>query len=857
MHLFGSLSSSYDVEVVADSGVKVVDSAVSDVHDDGKASRNAAQFDGDRTTQGEKTMPATTPQSRRIWESPIRMAVAAIFAGAGAGPVLAQTASDSTDTALPDVVITATKRATSLQQTPVAVTAISGAALEDAHVQTIEDVVHLAPSFQATTEGDHDVITMTLRGIGNDSAKTEYADPEVALFVDGIYAPRAEGAAALLFDLESVEVLRGPQGTLWGRNSTVGAVNMQTVKPALGESSAEIEGGMGNYNRFGVRGAFNVAIDETTAVRFAFVHEQHEGYVQYQAAPQLSLASQQAAAAPVISAYNAANPANPIAFEPLNPNLFVQGGPRYDAQDQSALRLSLLWHPNAALNWNISYEYFADRGTPNINLAQDPRAGQPFWSALVEVAPYLDRDVSTVRSRLDYNIGDAMTLSSITGFSNFSGASDFDQAGGAKVPTSFTTGATYQEDRTNESRYLNYSEEIELQSAGQRDVDWILGLYYAGENNNIRFDIPIMNGTQAGTVSWQGSFIQPHESVQSDAAFGQATWNLSEQLHLTGGLRYTHDDRKNEGGTDNGWVGGAGVAYVPVSINSNVFAPGSGFSPYLQNSGSYSGGKATYLARVNYDVSKDFLTYASVSSGYKSGGLQDGGLHYGPETLTNYELGSKQTLLGGTLKFNNAVYYEDFKDFQFSAPVTNPNGTHSLATSNAEGAKVYGLESELAARITRDDRVQLSATYMHTQLGYLIAGSNDYSLPVCSVAGISNCLNVTGHELPHAPTFTAQLQYEHKVHLASGATLAPRASVHYETASWLSVFNLGPGDQQAAYARADLGLRYTAAKAWWVDGYVMNVTNDKVKTNASNSFGVWQSQYLPPLTFGFNTGYQF
>jgi iron complex outermembrane receptor protein len=131
-------------------------------------------------------------------------------------------------------------------------------------------------------------------------------------------------------------------------------------------------------------------------------------------------------------------------------------------------------------------------------------------------------------------------------------------------------------------------------------------------------------------------------------------------------------------------------------------------------------------------------------------------------------------------------------------------------------------------------------------------------LPVCAVPGISKCLDVTGHELPHAPTFAAQLMYEHSFLLAGGAHLAPRASVHFETASWLSVFNLGPGDQQSSYARFDLGLHYAAGgKPWYVDAYVMNVGDDKVKTNAQNSFGTWQSQYLPPRTFGANAGYQF
>jgi iron complex outermembrane receptor protein len=234
------------------------------------------------------------------------------------------------------VYVTATKRSTSLQKTPVAVTALNSAALDDNHVQTIQDVVNLVPGFSATGQGDHGVITMTMRGIGNDSAKTEYADPEVATFVDGIYSPRPEGATALLFDLEAIEVLRGPQGTLWGRNSTVGAVNMQTVKPEIGSNAGNFELGYGNYTRLGARGAFNIPISDTMALRVAVVHEQHDGYVAYQQPSLPTLAQQHAAADPVIAAWNTAHPGNPIAFQPINQNLYVQGGqsttPRTRAQ---------------------------------------------------------------------------------------------------------------------------------------------------------------------------------------------------------------------------------------------------------------------------------------------------------------------------------------------------------------------------------------------------------------------------------------------------------------------------------------------------------------------------------------------
>jgi iron complex outermembrane recepter protein len=788
---------------------------------------------------------------KKFSRSPLQLAILSIFAGASTAHAQAQApAPDGPRATLEQIVVTATKSATPLQQTPLAVTSLSASDLEKAQVQTIADFVHLVPSFQATTQGDHGVITMTLRGVGNDSAKTEYADPEVGVFIDGIYSPRAEGAAVLLFDMESIEVLRGPQGTLWGRNSTVGAINMQTAKPVLKQNFTTIEGGIGDYNRIGLRGAFNAPLGETAAVRMAFVHEQHDGYVNYQSAPHLSIASQQAAF--VAGGGNLAN------FQPINPNLFTQGGPKYNSQDQSAARLSLLWKPTGNLTWNVSYEKFADRGTPDMNLMQDPRPGQSFWSALIDTAPYLKRDVDTIRSRLDFDMG-GMSLAYIFGYSRFKGSSDFDQDGGAHVPTSFATGATFQEDRTNWSKYTNYSHELNLQSTGKRDVDWILGAYYAAEDNGIRFDIPIFNGTQQGTVGWQGSFIQPKETVASKAIFGQATWNLGD-WHLTGGLRYTSDDRKNIGGNGYGWNYGADpVPAVPIDPGLDPTKPGSGFTPNSpSNEGHFTGSKTTYLARARYDVDKNFLTYASISTGYKSGGLQDGGRPYGAETLTNYEFGTKNTFMGGSVTFNNSVYYMDFKDFQFSAPVTNADGTHSLVTSNAEGAKIYGLESELAARLTPDDRLSLVAAFTHTKLGKLLGGSNDYTFSTpCPDPSISNCLDVTGHELPHAPRFAGTLLYEHTFTFGDGATLAPRVSLHYETSSWLSVFNYTSGDKQDAYARTDLGLRYNARKGWYVDGYVRNVSDGKIKTSAQNAFGVWQAQYMPPRTFGFNAGVEF
>lgn len=791
-------------------------------------------------------------------------AMAAAQGDAGADSPSAPDGGDVETTALDLVTVTATKRSTPLQKTPIAITAISAQALDKERVITVQDITSLVPGFAATTQGDHGVITLTLRGIGNDSAKTEYADPEVALFVDGIYTPRAEGAASLLLDLESVEVLRGPQGTLWGRNSTVGAVNMQTAKPVIGDNSGTVQFGLGNYARLGGRGAFNLPISDSWAMRVAFAHEQHEGYVDYQNPGALlpSLESQRAA--------YLASGGDPAAFQAINPNLFVAGGEKYNAQNQTAVRISSLLQPSDTFSWNVSYEYFRDTGTPSMNLMQTPRAGQDFWSAFIDTAPSLDREVNSLRSRMDWELSDYLSLSYIAGISRFEGSADFDQDGGVQVPTSFTTGATYQQDRTNYSVYRNHSHELNLTSNGENTVDWILGLYYAAEKNKIRFDIPIFNGTQQGTVAWQGSFIQPKQTVDSKAIFGQATWNVSDEFRLTGGLRYTDDAKENIGGRGWGWQGydNPAIPQVPIApgtIPSN--GNGFGFGIGGINDGQYDHGQLTWLARADYDVAPGFLIYGSVSTGYKSGGLQDGGVPYGHEELTNFEVGTKSSFLDGRVVWNNAFYYEDFKDFQLAAPITFVDGSRGLGFSNVRGStKVWGFESELNARLTDVDRLQfVFSAIPHKKLGTLLyAGSNDYQgLPPCPAeSGIGNCLDVSGNELAHAPDAAFTLVYEHDFHFSSGARLTPRISTHYETESWLSAFNLGDGDKQSSYTRTDLSARYLNPDGtWYVDLYVDNVEDKKVRTSAGRtavgSGFEYLSQYLPPRTIGMNFGFWF
>jgi len=801
-------------------------------------------------------MNQRTSRYRSALRTPIQLAVISLVASTGASFAQTTEPAAAEGNKLPTVLVTATKKATSLQKTPVAVTAINATTLEDNHVQTLLDVFSLVPSFQGTSQGDHGIVSMTLRGIGNDSAKTEYADPEVALFVDGVFSPRPEGAATMLFDLDGVEVLRGPQGTLWGRNSTVGAVNFKTAKPVLKDQSGYFEGGVGSFSRIGTRGAVNLPVSDTVAMRVAFVHEQHDGYVDFQNAPNPSLASQKIA-------YAAANNGSLDGFAPINRGLFVNSGPKYNAQDQTAARFSLLVKPSADIRWDLSLEQFRDRGTPSMSLMQTPRAGEKFWSALIDTAPSLKRDATNVRSRFELDLG-GQTLTYVAGINRFTGSGTYDQDLGVGVPTSIISGAGYQADNTVWSKYHSQSHELTLQSNGQQELDWILGLYYGAEDNGIRFDIPIFNGTQQGTVGWQASFIQPKETVTSKAVFGQLTYNPSKDLHLTAGARYTSDDRKNIGGGSWAWQYKATEPQIPIS-NSTDPKNDPGYAQGDHNDGHYTGNKATWLARANYDLSKDAMVYGSVSTGYKSGGLQDGGDHYGPETLTSYEAGLKQTLLDGSLTVNLAAYHIDFKGYQFAGPIQRPDGSRAFGFANAEGAKVSGLELELAARLSENDRVGFTATYTTTKLSKLLAFSRDYTLPDCTdpigKLASTTCLDVTGNQMPHAPKLALQFNYEHVVRLGDGNTLSPRIALTHNTKQYLSVFNFAGGDEQKAYTKVDLGLRYASKKNWYVDAFVRNAGDEKIKTGAGSAgtfaAPIWTAQYAAPRTYGINAGYNF
>ncbi|GAY23558.1 TonB-dependent receptor [Sphingobium fuliginis] len=768
-----------------------------------------------------------------------------------------------------DIIVTATRRETTLQSTPIAVSAFGQAQLDRQQVKDVTDLARFVPSLQFNQQGDQSAVLLTLRGIGNDSAYTEVADPEVAIYVDGIYSPRAQGASVLMYDMERVEVLRGPQGTLFGRNATVGALSLISAKPKLGEFGGNVEVVAGNYDRLGVRGAINIPVTDTLAFRVAFVTDRHDGYADFQPAPDVP---------------------------GINRSAFITTGKKYYAADQQSGRVSMLWQPSERFSWNLSAEGFLDNGAPVIGLLQTPRPGTKRWSTLSDTAPDTDRYSVAVRSTMNYDVTDGIQLSYIAGWSRIGGSTQTDADAGALPPTGQVDAdgndlplGAFGENRTLSSRYDFQSHEVQLKSTGEQAIDWILGAYYSHEKNRIRFDIDQRNGYRDGTFSWAGSFIQANRQIDSRAVFGQAVWHVSDALRVTGGLRYTSDKKEDIGGRNvtfsgcpatlpaDACQGGIFGAY-PNATADELAALLPGFS-ISSNDVKGKWDKLTYLARVDADLAEDVLGYASISTGFKSGNIQDNAGLTDPETLTNYEVGLKSRFLDRRVTLNLAAYYSDFKGYQVNQAVTFRDDAGNVVrsqmiTQNAKGAKAYGLEAEMVANLTDSDRLQFSGTLQKTKLEEL--ESVDGRL--YDGGKLSSIAQLKGNELAHAPRFSATLSYEHDFELASGAKITPRFTTHYETKSWLSYFNgdanpfVNPSDpadnmpnrgtngtdwdRQKAYFRSDASIRFVSPdQKYSVEAFVQNIENGKIRTGAG-SFGaprydpVFLSNLQPPRTWG-------
>ncbi|MGI9285610.1 MAG: TonB-dependent receptor domain-containing protein, partial [Pseudomonadales bacterium] len=630
---------------------------------------------------------------------------------------------------LEEVVISATRRSSNLQNTPIAVTALNQEILNRNQVQDLRDITHIVPGLEMIDTAPQAAILVQLRGVGTTNI-TEIADGPVAIHVDGVYSPRSQGAAALLYDVDRVEVLRGPQGTLFGRNSASGSINVYTREPALNAMSADISLSYGNFDHTGLRGALNLPLSDAFSLRIAGASNQHDGYTDL-LDNYVGQGPQYPATVAELSDYDQALDLN-------------QKGP--ETADQTSWRISALWQPTDSFTAFLSAERYSDNSTGIAEL--DPTLVERSTRGVVFDSPsFLDLTNDALRSRFEYRFAGDYTLRYIFGLSEMDRRQIFDADNGRD--------GGFEQQRTHSSTFNFYSHEIQLLNGDEGRLKWIMGAFASEEQNEIVFAVDQQNAggsrSPEGATSWisddEGAAVsyavQPDRRVESLGVFAQAIYDLNTVSRLTLGTRYTKDTKSDRDGralncrvtsvlgpyTEAGSIGpgapGPNQIYADIATREAIRAglphdegtnEGIGDEPcWVRQVNDFS---ATWentsgLIRYDIDLLEDVMLYTSVSTGFKSGHIQDAGNNAEPETVINYELGIKSQFLNDNMRVNTALYLADYDDLQFSNQDRLDNNGDGVADTggstvvrNASEATIKGLELELEWALSGADYIQ-------------------------------------------------------------------------------------------------------------------------------------------------------
>jgi iron complex outermembrane receptor protein len=631
-------------------------------------------------------------------------------------PLAAQVEEGTESLVLEEVIVTATKFSTNLMDTPLAVSAFEQEQLDKLGITAVRDLVNLVPNMSIMTDVESMAPIITMRGVRSTNT-TEWGDPAVGVHFDGIYSPRPQGALALMHDVQRVEVLRGPQGTLYGRNSTVGTVNIISNRPDFEEFSGSAEVEFGNWNKRVVKGVLNVPVTDNFGLRAAVYWEERDSNMKgYYDPNQWDLRYLQDAGFDFVPTDSAVNPAaNTYDFQ----NFFrdqlyeeVKANPSnfYNNVDQYSARLAGYWKPTDDIAWLVTLERFRDTSAQGINQRDCARiknrpveinggSCNDIWGnsnnfiAYVNVPGELDMTDDAIRSHFTWGITDNIEFSYNYGYQNQerTGQIDLDQG-------------YYLWDQMLkwvDTDYTATSHELLLKSTGAGRLQWVAGYFNFKEDN-------YMNGQYHGAMGGVSLWLQPDREIKSEAFFAQGTYELTDKLYLTLGARYTEDTKQDRGGNNWGCWGGdchpeawalvrwdlidwgtfpaGNEAFYETSADTRAILnalpsdyydyPNELFTIDTFNDVKDDWSKTTWRIGLDYDISPDTMVYGYVANGYKAGGIgdviikqSDGERYdtsYEEEEVITYEVGIKSTVLDGSLNLRANFFYSDYQGQQFT-----------------------------------------------------------------------------------------------------------------------------------------------------------------------------------------------
>jgi len=555
-----------------------------------------------------------------------------------------------------DIIVTAQRRSERLQSVPIAISAISADAIANQGITNLEGLSTAAPSLNVVAyPNSSDTLTLTMRGQGAGDVGQITRDGGVGLYVDGFYIGRPQGALLDLGEPERIEVLRGPQGTLYGRNTTGGAINIITKKPT-GEFGGSTSVSFGSRNLVRALATVDLPAVGNLAIKGAVVYVNQDGWVK-------------------------------------------NVGEKHDFGEfgQLAGRVSAKWTPTSDLTVNYTFDQGRVTTTPLYFINPALEGAIPGYFADKD-RTYGPIDIDSSKSRfvehqltVEYALNDGLTLRSLSAYRGFRANQDVNYGLAQSTPTFPLLVAQQAYYRTQQ-----YSQELQLVGDLSDRIDFTSGLYYYREKG--RHDNDVALGYVAlGFDSLTNSRVDALS--QSFAAYLQSTWNpawFDERLKITAGGRYTKDKRR----ASRDFVNNGIVTEVDVT-NRLKF---DNFSP---------------MANLAFQWTRDIMTYAKFSKGYKAGGSAEGApdftLTFGAEKVTAYEVGIKTQMFDRILTFNATAFYNKFDDIQIDF-VTDPVNTSVIATFNAGKANIKGVELESTLQPTRDFGLRGSFSYLKPDL---------------------------------------------------------------------------------------------------------------------------------------------
>jgi iron complex outermembrane receptor protein len=613
------------------------------------------------------------------------LASALILAIYGTG-ALAQTG------ALEEVIVTATKRAESLQDIPVSVNAFNSETIQEAGINNAGDLAIMTPALNINVNQSPFNARMTIRGIG--TAQTDPAlEPSVGLFVDGVFLGRSGLGMSDLTDIERIEVLQGPQGTLYGKNTNAGAISVITKKPNFEEFEGYVEASAGDYSMYRLTASASGPISDTLAFRLSGNVHQRDGYYDNSAGDDLNDADDW-------------NIQGKLQWEPTDSLSILLSGSHID-------RDTTCCAADAVQSESVN-NALADQGfRPDKNDPYD-------YDVQPGIENSFDMESDLLSMTIDYDIGWG-EITSITAWNDYDYSVDQDPD-----RSQLDVLAVRNDDFSGDS----FSQELRFTSQAGDNIDYMLGLFYyeqttkrGGSNPFVFIGDDFINIANQQNLPppfppnppGTGLFAQPGDNLVVDykqdtdtiAIFSQATWHIGDIWHLTGGLRWSDEEKESDLFSQTNSTAPS-VGLLGRSFLDSVSTP---IDAKLDRSSD----NVDWMVRAAMDIGDDSMVYASAATGTKSGGFQSVNgtpdeREFDDEDTTTYELGVKSTLLDARLRVNAAAFYTEIDDFQSQRQLETGLGTF---VSNEAEVEVSGLDLQVEAMPLPNLTLSAGLLYMH------------------------------------------------------------------------------------------------------------------------------------------------